>query len=78
ARSGRICLSSKINKASMKQIKQTTYQKKAKGGNEKHRRKAMMAALGYATASSMANVVNRLFQEELFESFDMTLDLTPQ
>ncbi len=40
--------------------------------------KAMIAAHGYATASSMANVVNRLLQEDLFESLDMTLDVTPQ
>ncbi len=38
----------------------------------------MIAAHGYATASSMANVVNRLLQEDLFESFDMPLDVTPQ
>ena len=34
--------------------------------------------MSYATASSMANVVNRLLQEDLFESFDMPLDVTPQ
>ncbi|WP_446661906.1 PTS sugar transporter subunit IIA domain-containing protein, partial [Enterococcus faecalis] len=35
-------------------------------------------AHGYATASSIANVANRLLKSQLFESFDMSLDVTPE
>lgn len=67
-----------IEVTSMDRILLTIYLKKAKWSKEKQLPKAMIAAHGYATASSMANVVNRLLQEDLFESFDMTLDVTPQ
>lgn len=40
--------------------------------------KAIIVAHGYATASSIANVSNRFLGKEIFESFDMPLDVTPQ
>ena len=40
--------------------------------------KAVIVAHGYATASSIANVANRLLGKDIFESFDMPLDVTPQ
>ncbi|GGP07743.1 sigma 54-interacting transcriptional regulator [Oceanobacillus neutriphilus] len=38
------------------------------------RMKAIILAHGYATASSIANVANRLLNENIFEAFDMPLD----
>lgn len=40
--------------------------------------RAVILAHGYATASSIASVANRLLKTNLFESFDMPLDVTPQ
>jgi sigma-54 dependent transcriptional regulator of gfr operon len=40
--------------------------------------KAVILAHGYATASSIANVANRLLKQTVYESFDMPLDVTPQ
>lgn len=40
--------------------------------------RAIIVAHGYATASSIANVANRMIGKNLFESFDMPLDTTPQ
>lgn len=40
--------------------------------------RAVILAHGYATASSIANVANRLLKSQLFESFDMPLDVTPE
>lgn len=40
--------------------------------------KAIVVAHGYATASSIANVANRLLNESIFQSFDMSLDITPR
>lgn len=40
--------------------------------------RAIVLAHGYATASSIANVANRLLKSQLFESFDMPLDVTPE
>lgn len=40
--------------------------------------RAVIVAHGYATASSIANVANRMLRKNLFESFDMPLDTTPQ
>ncbi|MBS0970968.1 sigma 54-interacting transcriptional regulator [Nissabacter archeti] len=40
--------------------------------------KAVILAHGYATASSIANVANRLLKQNVFESFDMPLDVTPE
>jgi Transcriptional antiterminator len=39
---------------------------------------AVILAHGYATASSIANVANRLLKNNVFESFDMPLDVTPE
>lgn len=39
--------------------------------------RAVILAHGYATASSIASVANRLLKTNLFESFDMPLDVTP-
>lgn len=38
--------------------------------------KAIILAHGYATASSIANVVNRLLGKNFFESFDMPIDIS--
>ncbi len=40
--------------------------------------KAVILAHGYATASSIANVANRLLKQTVYESFDMPLDVTPE
>ena len=40
--------------------------------------RAVILAHGYATASSIANVANRLLKNTVFESFDMPLDVTPE
>ncbi|MGM0158069.1 sigma-54 dependent transcriptional regulator, gfr operon transcriptional activator [Enterococcus sp. AZ191] len=56
----------------------TIYLKRTKWSKEQSIPKAIIAAHGYATASSMANVANRLLGQDLFESFDMPLDVTPQ
>lgn len=40
--------------------------------------RAVLLAHGYATASSIASVANRLLKSQLFESFDMPLDVTPE
>lgn len=40
--------------------------------------RAVILAHGYATASSIANVANRLLKQTVFESFDMPLDVTPE
>lgn len=39
-----------------------------------NRIKAIILAHGYATASSIANVANRLLNENIFEAFDMPID----
>ncbi|WP_042354090.1 sigma 54-interacting transcriptional regulator [Bacillus rubiinfantis] len=38
--------------------------------------KAIILAHGYATASSIANVANRLLKKNVFEAFDMPLDIS--
>ena len=40
--------------------------------------KAIILAHGYSTASSLANVGNRLFEDNIFEAFDMPLDSTTE
>lgn len=40
--------------------------------------KAIIVAHGYATASSIANVANRFLGKDIFESFDMPIDVTPK
>lgn len=39
---------------------------------------AVIIAHGYATASSITNVANRLLHQNVFESFDMPLDVSPK
>ncbi|EGL6579136.1 sigma-54-dependent transcriptional regulator [Salmonella enterica] len=46
--------------------------------NQKQVTHAVILAHGYATASSIANVANRLLKNTIFESFDMPLDVTPE
>jgi sigma-54 dependent transcriptional regulator of gfr operon len=43
---------------------------------EKQRSKVLILAHGFATASSLANVGNRLLNQQLFEAFDMSLEST--
>jgi sigma-54 dependent transcriptional regulator of gfr operon len=40
--------------------------------------KALILAHGYATASSIANVVNRMLKKNVFEAFDMPIDISVQ
>lgn len=40
--------------------------------------KAVILAHGYATASSIANVANRMLDSNVFEAFDMPLNITPE
>lgn len=40
--------------------------------------RGIIVAHGYATASSIANVANRFLAKDIFASFDMPLDVTPQ
>ncbi|MBM7599018.1 sigma-54 dependent transcriptional regulator of gfr operon [Virgibacillus halotolerans] len=40
--------------------------------------KAVILAHGYATASSIANVANRMLGSNIFEAFDMPLNTTPE
>ncbi|WP_352411083.1 sigma 54-interacting transcriptional regulator [Mixta sp. BE291] len=46
--------------------------------SQKQVTRAVILAHGYATASSIANVANRLLKSNVFESFDMPLDVTPE
>lgn len=62
----------------MDKIILSIYLKKADWTKEAGIPKAIIAAHGYATASSIANVVNRFLNKEIFEAFDMALDVTPQ
>lgn len=62
----------------MDKIFLTLYLKKADWTKELGIPKAIIVAHGYATASSIANVSNRFLGKDIFESFDMPLDVTPQ
>lgn len=62
----------------MDRIVLTLYLKKADWTKKKGIPKAIIVAHGYATASSIANVANRFLEHNIFESFDMSLDVTPQ
>ncbi|KNC92140.1 sigma 54-interacting transcriptional regulator [Trabulsiella odontotermitis] len=46
--------------------------------SQTHVSRAVILAHGFATASSIANVANRLLKNPVFESFDMPLDVTPE
>lgn len=62
----------------MDRIVLTLYLKKADWTKDQGMTKAVIVAHGYATASSIANVANRFLGKDIFESFDMPLDVTPQ
>lgn len=47
-------------------------------GKESNRIKAIIIAHGYSTASSIANVANHLLGENIFESFDMPLEVSSE
>ncbi|MFW0765367.1 sigma 54-interacting transcriptional regulator [Trabulsiella odontotermitis] len=51
---------------------------KAGAVSQTHVSRAVILAHGFATASSIANVANRLLKNPVFESFDMPLDVTPE
>lgn len=67
-----------IEISAMDRIVLTLYLKKADWTKEQGMAKAVIVAHGYATASSIANVANRFLGKDVFESFDMPLDVTPQ
>ncbi|MBO0452396.1 sigma 54-interacting transcriptional regulator [Candidatus Enterococcus murrayae] len=67
-----------IEVSAMDRIVLTLYLKKADWTKEQGMAKAVIVAHGYATASSIANVANRFLENDIFESFDMPLDVTPQ
>lgn len=54
----------------------TLYFKRIDWKKEEGVPKAIIVAHGYATASSISNVVNRLLEKEIFEAFDMPLETT--
>ncbi len=64
--------------SSMDKIILAVYLKRADWAKEIGIPKAIIVAHGYATASSIANVANRFLNKDIFESFDMPLDITPQ
>lgn len=51
------------------------YLKSLEKENNNNSTKAVILAHGYATASSIANVANRLLETNIFEAFDMPLDI---
>lgn len=67
-----------IEISAMDRIVLTLYLKKADWTKDQGMTKAVIVAHGYATASSIANVANRFLGKDIFESFDMPLDVTPQ
>lgn len=62
----------------MDKILLTLYLNRLGVSKESTSAKAIIAAHGYATASSIANVANNMLGKNIFESFDMPLDITPQ
>lgn len=56
----------------------TLYLNKMGGTENSGLTKAIILAHGYATASSIANVTNRLLGKNVFEAFDMPIDIAPQ
>lgn len=67
-----------LDVSSMDRIFLTLYLKKDDWTKRLAIPKAIIVAHGYATASSIANVTNRFLGKDIFESFDMPLDVTPQ
>jgi sigma-54 dependent transcriptional regulator of gfr operon len=64
--------------SSMDKVLLTIYLKRVDWTRELVIPKAVIVAHGYATASSIANVANRLLEKDIFESFDMPLAVSPQ
>ncbi|MGX7163771.1 sigma 54-interacting transcriptional regulator [Enterococcus massiliensis] len=67
-----------IELSSMDRIILSIYINNSGYSKENAHPKAIIVAHGYATASSIANVANRLLNELIFQSFDMPLDVTPK
>lgn len=67
-----------IEVADMDKILLTLYLNRLGVSRESTAAKAIIVAHGYATASSIANVANKMLGKNIFESFDMPLDTTPQ
>lgn len=51
------------------------YLKSLNIGNPNNDVKAVILAHGYATASSIANIINRMLENNIFEAFDMPIDI---
>lgn len=64
--------------SSLDKILMTIYLQGADWSKNQSFPKAIIVAHGYATASSISNVANRILGKEIFEAFDMPLDVTPQ
>lgn len=64
--------------SSLDKILMTIYLQGADWSKNQSFPKAIIVAHGYATASSISNVANRFLGKEIFEAFDMPLDVTPQ
>ena len=67
-----------LDVSAMDLIVLTLYLKKVDWTKELGIPKAVIVAHGYATASSIANVANRFLAKDIFESFDMPLNVTPK
>ncbi|MER2173826.1 MAG: sigma 54-interacting transcriptional regulator [Carnobacterium sp.] len=67
-----------IEVSDMDKILLTLYLNRLGVSRESISAKAIIVAHGYATASSIANVANNMLGKNIFESFDMPLDTTPQ
>lgn len=67
-----------IELSTMDRIVLSVYINKTGYSKGDSRPKAIIVAHGYATASSIANVANRLLNDSLFQSFDMPLDVKPK
>lgn len=67
-----------LDTSTMDKIFLTLYLKRVEWTKKLGIPKAIIVAHGYATASSIANVTNRFLGRDIFESFDMPLDVTPQ
>ena len=65
-----------LDVSAMDLIVLTLYLKKVDWTKELGIPKAVIVAHGYATASSIANVANRFLAKDIFESFDMPLNVT--
>lgn len=66
-----------LETSAMDRIILALYLRKADWAKELVIPKAIIVAHGYATASSIANVANRILGKDIFESFDMPLDISP-